>query len=126
MLILFTNFAYFSFSFDSPELLYSYLVLYRLTGEAKYRSSAFQAASTLYRLSLDFGTEHLGGRLLGELADLERTPTKTDALRRSRLLSRTLRYLYLIFSTKAGGGEEGKLDDLKRWLIGAGSVAVPL
>ena len=83
-------------------------------------------------MALDFGTENFGGRLLKELADLERTPTALEALRQSKLLSRTLRYLYLIFSAGSpgvvgggGGSSEEKLEDLKRWLIGTSSV-VPL
>lgn len=75
-----------------PEVVESYFVLYRLTGDQKYRDwawEAFQAMEQHCRLSHGYSG----------ISSVDSIPSSHDDLQQSFFMAETLKYIYLTFST---------------------------
>lgn len=77
-----------------PEVVESYFLLYRITGDNKYREWAWDAVQAIERYS-KAGV----GRGYSGLRNTNATNPVQDDVQQSFFLAETLKYLYLIFST---------------------------
>jgi len=77
-----------------PEVIESYFVLYRLTGDPKYREWAWEAAQAIERYS-----KAGPGRGYSGIDDVYSLAPQHDDVQQTFYLAETLKYLYLIFST---------------------------
>jgi len=76
-----------------PEVIESYFIMYRITGDSKYRDWAWDAAQAIET----YGKAGPGRGYSGLRNTNLQTPTQDD-VQQSFFLAETLKYLYLIFS----------------------------
>src|SRR4051812_38886668 len=74
-----------------PEVIESYLYLWRLTNDPKYREWAWDAAQALEK---HCRTEHG----YSGISDVYNAASRKDDVQQSFFLAETMKYLYLVFS----------------------------
>lgn len=74
-----------------PEVVETYFVMWRMTGDQKYRDWAWDAAQAIEKYC------HAGDGYSG-IRDVYQVPPSHDDVQQSFFLAETLKYLYLIFS----------------------------
>jgi len=77
-----------------PEVIESYFVMYRITGDRKYRDWAWDAAQAIERYS-----KAGPGRGYSGIRNTNAVNPVQDDVQQTFFLAETLKYLYLIFST---------------------------
>jgi len=77
-----------------PEVIESYFILYRVTGDRKYRDWAWEAAQAIER-----HTKAGPGRGYSGIRNVDHAEPTKDDVQQTFFLAETLKYLYLIFST---------------------------
>lgn len=77
-----------------PEVVESIFVMYRVTGDVKYRQWAYQIATSIERYA------KVEGGLSG-IRDVTMTPPTHNDKQESFFLAETVKYLYLIFCAKS-------------------------
>ncbi|CAL8110468.1 unnamed protein product [Orchesella dallaii] len=77
-----------------PEVIESYMVLYRLTNDTKYRDWGWEAAQAIERY-----TKAGPGRGYSGIRNVDSTNPAKDDVQQTFFLAETLKYLYLLFST---------------------------
>jgi len=77
-----------------PEVLESYFILYRITGDKKYRDWAWEAAQAIQKYS-----KAGAGRGYSGLRNTNSETPVQDDVQQTFFLAETLKYLYLIFSS---------------------------
>jgi len=77
-----------------PEVIESYFVLYRVTGDVKYREWGWEAAQAIERY-----TKAGPGRGYSGIRNVDSADPQKDDTQQTFFLAETLKYLYLLFST---------------------------
>lgn len=95
-----------------PETIESYFILWRLTGDTKYREWAWQAAEAIEKYC-----RARGG--YSGIRNVESTDTRQDDVQQSYFLAETLKYLYLIFS-------DDSLLPLDQWVFNTEAHPLPI
>jgi len=97
-----------------PEVLESYFILYRITGDRKYRDWAWDAAQAIESLC-----KAGPGRGYSGLRNVYAINPVQDDVQQTFFLAETLKYLYLIFSTD-------DLIDLNQWVFNTECHPLPV
>lgn len=77
-----------------PEVIESYLMLYRITGDKKYRDWGWDAAQAIQKY-----TKAGPGRGYSGIRNIDSQNPEQDDTQQTFFLAETLKYLYLLFST---------------------------
>jgi len=77
-----------------PEVVESYFILYRITGDSKYRDWGWDAAQAIERY-----TKAGPGRGYSGIRNVDSENPVKDDVQQTFFLAETLKYLYLLFST---------------------------
>ncbi|ODM92560.1 Mannosyl-oligosaccharide alpha-1,2-mannosidase isoform A [Orchesella cincta] len=97
-----------------PEVMESYLVLYRLTNDTKYRDWGWDAAQAIERY-----TKAGPGRGYSGIRNVDSTNPAKDDVQQTFFLAETLKYLYLLFSTN-------DLISLDQWVFNTECHPLPI
>ena len=95
-----------------PETAESYLVLWRLTGDWRYREWGWQLVAALQANCWT----HSG---YSGVRDVYKQPAVKDDVQQSFFLAETLKYLYLLFS-------KDDFIDLKQWVFNTEAHPLPI
>ena len=98
----------------TPELLESYFILYRLTGDEKYRDHAWRLAQVIYK----YGRSEDSGFV--SFRHVNRIPPVANDYQPSHFLGATLKYLYLIFEDRTS------VLPLDKWVFNAAGHPLPV
>jgi len=97
-----------------PEVLESYFILYRITGDRKYRDWAWDAAQAIQN-----NCKAGPGRGYSGLRNVYSLSPQQDDVQQTFFLAETLKYLYLIFSTD-------DLIDINQWVFNTECHPLPI
>lgn len=97
-----------------PEVVESYLMLYRITGDKKYRDWGWQAAQAIER-----HTKAGAGRGYSGIRNVNSTNPVQDDVMQTFFPAETLKYLYLLFSTN-------DLISLDQWVFNTECHPLPI
>ena len=100
-----------------PDLAETYFILYRLTGDGKYREWAWELAQAFYRHCRTTS----GG--FSDLKTVNSVPTIKSDYQRANFLSATLKYLYLIFTDDTTSAPVLPLD---KWVFNTRGHPLPV
>ncbi|KAH9403840.1 hypothetical protein TYRP_015034 [Tyrophagus putrescentiae] len=101
----------------APDLAETYFILYRLTGDGKYREWAWELAQAFYRHCRTTS----GG--FSDLKTVNSVPTVKSDYQRANFLSGTLKYLYLIFTDDTSSAPVLPLD---KWIFNTRGHPLPV
>lgn len=101
----------------APDLAETYFILYRLTGDGKYREWAWELAQAFYRHCRTTS----GG--FSDLKTVNSVPTIKSDYQRANFLSATLKYLYLIFTDDTTSAPVLPLD---KWVFNTRGHPLPV
>ncbi len=99
--------------FFRPNLAETYFILFRLTGDNKYREWAWELTQAFYRHS-----RTISGGFAG-VFNVDKVPTEKSDYQISIFLSGTLKYLYLIFSNTS-------ILSLDEWIFNSRGHPLPI
>ncbi|XP_037081844.1 mannosyl-oligosaccharide 1,2-alpha-mannosidase IA-like [Pollicipes pollicipes] len=95
-----------------PEVIESYFVLWRMTGDKKYREWGWEAAQAIER--------HCRAEAgYSGIQNVESSSPRQDDVQQSYFLAETLKYLYLLFSDKS-------LMPLDEWVLNTEAHPLPI
>lgn len=97
-----------------PEVIESYFILYRLTGDSKYREWGWEAAKAIEKYS-----KAGPGRGYSGIRDVYSYSPEQDDVQQTFYLAETLKYLYLLFSTN-------DLISLEKWVFNTECHPLPI
>ncbi|XP_043243879.1 mannosyl-oligosaccharide 1,2-alpha-mannosidase IA-like [Amphibalanus amphitrite] len=95
-----------------PEVIESYFVLWRLTGDPKYREWGWEAAQAIER----YCRAEAG---YSGIQNVDSTSPRQDDVQQSYFLAETLKYLYLLFS-------DNSLLPLDQWVLNTEAHPLPI
>lgn len=97
-----------------PEVIESYLMLYRITGDKKYRDWGWDAAQAIQRY-----TKAGPGRGYSGIRNVNATNPEQDDVMQTFFPAEVLKYLYLLFSTP-------ELISLDQWVFNTECHPLPI